>query len=436
MPTAGIGTAIEIKPWGPGMRWLVLSTLLVIVLHSSFFILNLNAQGTITTIAGGGTVPLPVGGPSINAPLGPLAGVAIDSAGNIVASDPDHNRVVEISAAGVLTLVAGNGIPGFWGDGGPAVAASLNRPTGLAVDAMENLYIAVSASHRIQKLSPDGTIGTVAGTNSQFFLGDGGLATKASLDHPSGVTLDAEGNIYIADWNHDRVRKVWVAGSSAAPLFTANGVANGASFITGVSPGAIATIFGTGLSSATGIVLASTIPLPTQLRETKVSFDGFAAPLFAVDNVNGQEQINLQVPYEMAGKATASVVVINNGGPSVPVQMNILAAQPGVFTVDGTAGAILHVGTYQLVTMANPAARGEAVAIFATGFATLAHQQSTGSVRGRDFGGGPVQRPCAGFCRIEPGQHSNSAQHTFRQSRSCDPCRRSSQQGSETGGSL
>ncbi len=341
---------------------------------------KMSVSGSITTVAGNGDQNFSGdGGLATDAALNVPSAITLDAAGNLYIADTGNWRVRKVNPGGTITTVAGNGQCCVTGEGVPATSASVGNPHGLAVDAMGNLYISVSASHRIQKLSPDGTISTVAGTSQGAFSGDGGLATKASLNTPSGVTLDAEGNIYIADWIHNRVRKVWAAGSSAAPLFTANGVTNGASFITGVSPGAITTIFGTKLSSASGIVLAPTIPLPAQLRETLVSFDGIAARLFAVVNLNGQEQINLQVPYEMAGKATASVVVINNGVPSAPVQMNILAAQPGVFTVDGTAGAILHAGTYQLVTLANPAARGEAVAIFATGFGAVGPASATGA---------------------------------------------------------
>ncbi len=163
------------------------------------------------------------------------------------------------------------------------------------------------------------------------------------------------------------------------PLFTAASVTNGASFISGASPGSIVTIFGTGLTRGlVGIAGAAALPLPTELRGTSVTLNKIPAPLFAVANVNGQEQINLQVPYEVAGQSTASIVVSNNGVASDPVQVNLLVAHPGIFTVDGIAGAILHGADFQLATSSNPAAKGEVVVIYATGLGPVSPTPATG----------------------------------------------------------
>ena len=152
------------------------------------------------------------------------------------------------------------------------------------------------------------------------------------------------------------------------PVFTAASITNGASFVPGVTPGAIVTIFGTGFSKDfTGILVAQGFPLPTELQGTSATFGGIAAPLFAVANVDGQEQINLQVSYELTGRVTATVVVNNNGALSDPVEVNVLPAHPGIFTGDGTTGVILHAATFEPVTASNPAAPGEAVVVYATG---------------------------------------------------------------------
>ena len=164
------------------------------------------------------------------------------------------------------------------------------------------------------------------------------------------------------------------------PTYSAASITNGASFVAGVTSGGIVTIFGTGLTTdVTGIVLAEQLPLPTQLRGTSVTLSGIAAPLFAIANVDGQEQINLQVPYELTGQATATVVVDNNGMSSDPVEVNILPAQPGVFTVDGSTGAILHASDFRLVSPADPAAPGEAVLIYATGLGPVSPAPPTGA---------------------------------------------------------
>lgn len=181
---------------------------LVVVLLSSPFILNSHAQGVITTVAGNGRVLRGDGGPATAAVLGEIWGVAVDSAGNVFAADVSNNQVVKISPTGILTVVAGNGLQGFSGDGGPATSASLNRPRGLAVDGSGNLYIADQGSNRVRKVSPSGIISTVAGSGVFGFTGDGGPATSASFGTPSGVAVDAAGNLYIADGNNHRIRKV------------------------------------------------------------------------------------------------------------------------------------------------------------------------------------------------------------------------------------
>ena len=163
------------------------------------------------------------------------------------------------------------------------------------------------------------------------------------------------------------------------PNFTAEGITNGASFVAGITPGSIVTIFGTALTKdVTGIVQASGLPLPTELRGTSVAVSGIPSPLFAIANERGQEQINLQVPYEITGQPTATVVVNNNGVSNSPVQVNVLPTHPGIFTVDGTAGAILHGSNFQPVSASNPAAKGEVVVLYATGLGPISQAPRTG----------------------------------------------------------
>jgi uncharacterized protein (TIGR03437 family) len=159
----------------------------------------------ITTIAGT-TFTFPSSPlPALNAPLGTVTGVAIDATGEVFVADSQNNLVMQFSPAGGLTVVAGNGIQGFSGDGGSATNASLNGPTGIAVDSAGNLYIADTSNNRIRKVS-GGIITTVAGGGTG--LGDGGPATHASLLQPEGVAVDAAGTLYIADLLDERIRKV------------------------------------------------------------------------------------------------------------------------------------------------------------------------------------------------------------------------------------
>jgi uncharacterized protein (TIGR03437 family) len=189
---------------GPSLR----STFIAVCLAA----LGLPAQ-VISTVAGT-TWVFPAGSqPALSAPLGQIEGVAADAAGNIYIADPSNNVVVKISPDGTLVTVAGNGIQGFSGDGGIATSATLNSPTGIALDPAGNLYIAEVNGNRIRKVDMTGVITTLAGTGSNGFSGDGSAATKATLNSPSGIAVDGNGNVYFADTANQRIRKVNAAGN-------------------------------------------------------------------------------------------------------------------------------------------------------------------------------------------------------------------------------
>jgi hypothetical protein len=176
---------------------------------------KVNASGTITTVAGNGYQDSSYNGgfsgdngPAINAELNYPRGVAVDVIGNIYIADANNNRIRMVSPSGIITTVAGNGYAGFSGDNGLAISAELNNPQGVAVDASGNIYIADTANNRIRKVNPSGTITTAAGNGTQGFSGDDGDATIAELAYPRGVGADASGNIYIPDTLNSRIRKV------------------------------------------------------------------------------------------------------------------------------------------------------------------------------------------------------------------------------------
>lgn len=162
----------------------------------------------ITTVAGGGWRPFPSADiPALSAPLGTVSGPALDGQGNLFVADSFNHVVVRISPSGTLSLIAGNGKAGFGGDGGPATAASLNGPTGVAVDNAGSLFIADRDNHRVRKIS-NGVITTIAGDGIGRFNGDGLPPLSTSLNHPSGLAFDNAGNLYVADQFNERVRKV------------------------------------------------------------------------------------------------------------------------------------------------------------------------------------------------------------------------------------
>ena len=171
---------------------------------------RVDATGTISTVAGrlgppgfGGD-----GGPAVAAQLGWLLGMAVDSAGNLFIADFGNARVRMVDTAGVITTVAGSGERGFSGDGGPATEARLGTVSGLAVDDAGNLYLADLEHHRVRRVDATGTITTVAGTGRDGYNGDGIPAAEASLLHPRGIAVDRSGNLYIADAYNHRVRRV------------------------------------------------------------------------------------------------------------------------------------------------------------------------------------------------------------------------------------
>ncbi len=170
---------------------------------------QLSQDGSIRTIAGTGNPGFSGdGGPARSAALSGPQGVALDSAGNLYVSDTNNNRVRKITPAGIVSAIAGNGTSGSAGDGAAATSAALRTPVGLAMGSNGNLYIADSGNARIRMVNPQGIITTVAGNGTAGFAGDGGAATAASLNTPANVAVDSAGNLYIADRNNFRVRKV------------------------------------------------------------------------------------------------------------------------------------------------------------------------------------------------------------------------------------
>ncbi len=164
---------------------------------------------TIKTVAGNGVLGYTGDGGMATAATTNYPGdVVVDASGNIYFSEYNNNRVRKVSAAGILTTVAGTGTAGFGGDGGAATAAKLYQPYGLALDTAGNLFVADCGNNRVRKISPMGVISTYAGQSSFGFLGDGGAATAAKLWIPTYVVADIAGNIYITDNQNQRIRKV------------------------------------------------------------------------------------------------------------------------------------------------------------------------------------------------------------------------------------
>ena len=127
------------------------------------------------------------------------SGIAHDAAGNVYVVDRNNNRIRRIDASGRVSTIAGTGRQGTSGDGGPATDAQIFNPNAIALDADGNIYVTCSGGHRIRRIDASGSISTVAGTGVQGSSGDGGPAVEAQLDRPDAIAVDGEGNIYVAE---------------------------------------------------------------------------------------------------------------------------------------------------------------------------------------------------------------------------------------------
>jgi len=216
-------------------------TSVAVDIHGDLFIADsgnnvireVTSNGIITTVAGTGTAGYTGnGGPATSAELDDPTGVAVDSSGDLFIADSGNNVIREVTPSGIITTVAGTGTGGYSGDGGTATSAQLNDPTGIALDSSGDLFIADSGNNVIREVT-GGTIGTVAGNGTAGYTGDGSAATAAELNLPQGVAVDSSGDLFIADTGNNVIREV--------------------------TSGTISTIAGTGTAGYTGDGGAATV---------------------------------------------------------------------------------------------------------------------------------------------------------------------------------
>ena len=205
-PNGDGGLAINAKIYAPDGIAVDANGNLFIVEGYNSRIRKVTPGGVISTYVGGGS-GFGDGGLATSIFLYHPAGVAADAHGNLFVGQSSDSVIRKVAPDGIITTVAGNGVYGFSGDGGPATSASINYPRVLAVDATGNLYFASTYSERIRKVTPAGIITTVAGNGISGYSGDDGPATEASLDSPRGVAVDVAGNVLISDGG-TRLRKV------------------------------------------------------------------------------------------------------------------------------------------------------------------------------------------------------------------------------------
>jgi uncharacterized protein (TIGR03437 family) len=271
--------------------------------------------------------------------------------------------VRKVSPNGMITTIAGNGDGGFTGDGGPATRASLSAPLGIAVDGDGNIFIADVHNNRIRKVSPAGIITTVAGNGVPGYSGDGGFATSAQLNQPQAVAVDREGNLYVADTDNHAIRML--RPTNRAVLISA--VVDAASQrVKAISPGSIVVIYGAGLGPAQ---LIQNQPVNgqygTDVDGTVVSFNGIAAPILYASAT----QIAAVAPYALSG-TTAQVTISHRGQSSDAFSVAVAPYAPALFTSNQTGAghaAAVNVADGTVNAATNPVAVGGYISIYATG---------------------------------------------------------------------
>jgi uncharacterized protein (TIGR03437 family) len=210
-PSSGLTAATAISPWGIGVS---ASGDLYFSDRPSNSVLRLSAAGNLTVVAGNGIEGYSGdGGPAVMASLAEPLGISLDTAGNLYIADSDNHRIRRVDPNGTITTVAGNGHGGFGGDGGPAVSAMLAFPNDVTMDSHGNLFIVDTGNVRVRVVTPDGLIKTIAGTGVQKSTGDGGPAVNASFIFPENITFDAQGNIYVSDTADSTIRRISTAGT-------------------------------------------------------------------------------------------------------------------------------------------------------------------------------------------------------------------------------
>ncbi len=377
------------------------------------------SNGTISTYAGNGTVGYSGDGASATAAtLNTPVGLAVDKSGNLYIADQGNNVIRKVSTAGIITTIAGKGLQGYSGDGGPATAALLNGPQGVSVDNSGAVYIADTLNSVIREVTPNGTIQTVAGTGAPGYSGDGGLATAAQFGSPTSVVVDSVGNLYITD-SGARVRKLFTSGivttiagtgvrgyagdgglatsamvngatglaiDSSGHVFLADlannaireltfagsglsigAVTNGASNQTGsIAPGEVIVIYGSniGASTLTGYQLTPSGQVSTSVAGTSVYVNGAPSPIL----YTSPNQVSAIVPFGLTG-SSAQVFVLNQGQTTAPVTVNVAPTAPAIFTLNlsGTGQAAAFNSDNSVNSSSNPAKAGGVVTLFITG---------------------------------------------------------------------
>ncbi len=289
--------------------------------------------GVFSTFAGDG-VPdfLGDGGPATGAQLYNPEAIVFDASGNAYIADTLNNRVREVTTDGNIHTIAGNGKAGRSGDGGLAINAELYQPRGVAVDAAGNVYIADTFNNVIRVVLPTGQIATVAGIGSPGYGGDGGPAASAQLNFPTSLAFDSSGNLFVADTDNNVIRELTPAPAQPAglpPSINAGVFTLGAyGGSTAIAPGTWIEIHGTNLAGDTRAWNGGDFngnTAPTSLDGTSVHIGAQAAFVEYISST----QVNALIPSTI-GSGPQQLTVTNSSGESAPYQITVDTLQPGL----------------------------------------------------------------------------------------------------------
>ena len=331
------------------------------------------------------------GGPATAALISMPTGVAVDSGNNVYFTDYNNNRIRRVSASGTITTIAGNGRFIFSGDNGPALSAGLD-PLDVAVDNKNNLYVADHINNRIRKITPDGMIATVAGTGASGYAGDGGPATSALLNTPTGVAVDNGGNLFIADNGNSVVRRV----TSGGLITTIAGNGNFLPISGDGGPAISATVapYRISVDSTGSVYISDSInDRVRKLTPNAVSVTGMS--IVSGNNQSGNTGAVLAAPLvvkvvDSSGAAAPGVIVTFTVNPAGSATVSL---SPTITLNDGTASARVVLGTTAgAVTVTASAAGLSGVAMFSlTAISPTAPSISAGGVASAGLSSPPVQ---------------------------------------------
>jgi sugar lactone lactonase YvrE len=314
-------------------------------------VLKVDASGNVSTFAGGvqpggnQCTALGDGGSATNACLSQPLGLAFDGNGNLYIGDTGDVRVRKVNSAGIITTVAGNGTQGYSGDGGLATSAEIGQPSGIAVDSAGNLFIADTDNFRVRKVDAAGNITTVAGNGTQGFSGDGGPAMSAELNFIAGLAVDKTGNLYIADSHDNRIRAVDIHG--VITTFAGTGTSG---FSGDGGPAISATFsFPGGLAVDNSGALYVGDVFNYRVREIAAAFTvSSASPSITIPTPGGQSTLALNVVpaarFTGSVNLTCAVAFSGTGTASYPPTCSLGPAMISI-TGPGTSASTLSIAT-------------------------------------------------------------------------------------------